>query len=61
MVGERGEIVQRDGATALPGLFVTGQPWLRSRRSGTVYGVAADAPHIAGLVLQRLAAPRLAA
>jgi putative flavoprotein involved in K+ transport len=61
VVGERGEIVQRDGATAVPGLFVTGQPWLRSRRSGTVSGVAEDAPHVAGLVLGRLAARRLAA
>ena len=62
VVGERGEIVQRDGATALRGLFVAGQPWLRSRRSGTIYGVAADAPHIADLVARRVAGrERLAA
>ena len=53
--GARGRMVHRDGATALPGLFVTGQTWLRTRRSGTVYGVAADAPHIAELVAARLA------
>jgi putative flavoprotein involved in K+ transport len=58
VVGERGEIVQRDGATAVPGLFVIGQPWLRSRRSGTIYGVAADAPHVADLVTRRLAGRR---
>ena len=34
VVGERGEIAQRDGATAVPGLFVVGQSWMRSRRSG---------------------------
>jgi putative flavoprotein involved in K+ transport len=56
VVGDRGEITQRDGATAVPGLFVVGQSWLRSRRSGTIYGVAADAPHVADLVTRRLAA-----
>jgi putative flavoprotein involved in K+ transport len=58
VVGERGEITQRDGATAVPGLFVIGQPWLRSRRSATIYGVVADAPHVAELVSRRLAARR---
>jgi putative flavoprotein involved in K+ transport len=56
VVSGRGEITQRDGATAVPGLFVVGQSWLRSRRSGTIYGVAADAPHVADLVTRRLAA-----
>jgi putative flavoprotein involved in K+ transport len=58
VVGERGRIVQRDGATALPGLFVIGQPWMRSRQSTTIYGVAADAPHVADLVADRLAVGR---
>jgi putative flavoprotein involved in K+ transport len=61
VVGARGEIVQRDGATAVPGLFVTGQPWLRTRRSGTIYGVVPDAAHIADLVAHRVAARRMAA
>jgi hypothetical protein len=58
VVGERGEISRRDGATAVPGLFVIGQQWLRTRRSGTVYGVLADAPLVADLVADRLAPPR---
>jgi hypothetical protein len=58
VIGERGRITQRDGATAVPGLFVTGQPWQRSRRSGTIYGVTADAPHVASLVTRRLEAGR---
>jgi putative flavoprotein involved in K+ transport len=58
VVGERGEISQRDGATAVPGLFAIGQPWLRSRRSATIYGVIADAPHVADLVARRLAERR---
>jgi putative flavoprotein involved in K+ transport len=56
--GERGRMVHRDGATALPGLFVTGQTWLRTRRSGTIHGVVADAPHVAELVAARLAERR---
>ncbi len=58
VIGKRGEIIQRDGATAVPGLFAIGQPWLRSRRSSTVYGVVADAPHVAGLVTRRLSSRR---
>jgi putative flavoprotein involved in K+ transport len=56
--GERGRIAHRDGATAMPGLFVTGQTWLRTRRSGTIHGVVADAPHVAELVAGRLAERR---
>jgi putative flavoprotein involved in K+ transport len=58
VIGKRGEIIQRDGATAVPGLFAIGQPWLRSRRSSTVYGVVADAPHVADLVTRRLSSRR---
>jgi putative flavoprotein involved in K+ transport len=58
VVGDRGEIAQRDGATEVPGLLVIGQPWLRSRRSSTVHGVVADAPHVADLVARRLASRR---
>jgi putative flavoprotein involved in K+ transport len=56
VIGKRGEIIQRDGATAVPGLFTIGQPWLRSRRSAT--GVVADAPHVGDLVTRRLSARR---
>jgi putative flavoprotein involved in K+ transport len=58
VLGGRGELRHRDGATVLPGLFVVGHPWLRSRRSATIYGVIADAPHIADLVTRRLVARR---
>lgn len=40
------------GITAFPGLYVAGYPWLSTRGSGLLYGVAADsariAQHIAG-------------
>jgi putative flavoprotein involved in K+ transport len=58
VLDERGKVLHRGGATALPGLFVVGQTWLRTRRSGTVYGVTADAPHVAGMVAGRLAQRR---
>ena len=50
MLDARGEIAHRDGVTALPGLFVVGRPWLRTRRSAMISGAAADAPHVATLV-----------
>jgi hypothetical protein len=34
---------------------------LRTRRSGTIAGVAADAPHVADLVVRHLATRRRAA
>ena len=62
VLDERDEIVHREGVTAVPGLFAAGQPWLRTRRSAMIYGVAADAPHLARLVADRSTAPlRLAA
>jgi putative flavoprotein involved in K+ transport len=42
------------GVTACPGLYVAGYPWLSSRGSGILYGVAADAARIA----QHIAATR---
>lgn len=57
VLDDRDEIVHRQGATDVPGLFVAGQPWLRSRRSAMIYGVVADAPHLAAQVADRSAAP----
>ena len=42
------------GITASPGLYVSGYPWLSTRGSGILYGVAADAARIA----QHIAATR---
>jgi hypothetical protein len=44
------------GITAFPGLYVAGYPWLSSRGSGLLYGVAADSARIA----QHVAAGRAA-
>jgi putative flavoprotein involved in K+ transport len=39
--------VHNRGITASPGLYVAGYPWLSTRGSGILYGVAADAARIA--------------
>jgi putative flavoprotein involved in K+ transport len=39
--------VHKRGITASPGLYVAGYPWLSTRGSGLLYGVAADAARIA--------------
>jgi putative flavoprotein involved in K+ transport len=39
--------VHHRGVTASPGLYVAGYPWLSTRGSGILYGVAADAARIA--------------
>jgi putative flavoprotein involved in K+ transport len=44
--------IQTDGATAVPGLYFLGLPWLRTQSSGLLYGVGQDA----ALVAERLAA-----
>jgi putative flavoprotein involved in K+ transport len=39
--------VHKRGITAVPGLYVAGYPWLSTRGSGLLYGVAVDAARIA--------------
>ena len=39
--------IQTRGATAYPGLFFVGLPWLHTAKSGLIYGLAEDARHIA--------------
>jgi putative flavoprotein involved in K+ transport len=42
-----GMIPHTDGATPVPGLYLLGAPWLRVRKSGIIWGAAADAELIA--------------
>jgi putative flavoprotein involved in K+ transport len=42
-----GSPAHRRGVTAFPGLYIAGYPWLSSRGSGLLYGVAADSARIA--------------
>jgi len=47
VLGPDGSPTQKRGITAAPGLYVAGYPWLSTRGSGILYGVAADAMRIA--------------
>lgn len=55
LLDERGDPRHEDGSTAVPGLYVLGLPWLRSRGSGIVYGMDRDAAAITDLVTAHLA------
>ncbi|MFL5885084.1 MAG: flavin-containing monooxygenase [Thermoleophilaceae bacterium] len=45
-----GNLVHRGGATAAPGLFAIGLPWLRARKSGIIWGAREDADAVAGAI-----------
>ena len=45
--------VHEAGVTPVPGLFVTGFPWLTNRGSGIIYGAGGDARRIAALAASR--------
>lgn len=48
-----GRIAHTEGATAIPGLYLLGAPWLRLRKSGIIWGAAADAERIAETIATR--------
>lgn len=48
-----GGIVQTRGATAVPGLYVLGLPWMHTRGSALLSGVGRDASRIAGMIGRR--------
>ena len=45
--------IHEAGVTPIPGLFVTGFPWLTNRGSGIIYGAGGDARRIAALAAVR--------
>src|SRR5215468_9053490 len=47
VLGPGGSPAHSRGITAFPGLYVAGYPWLSTRGSGLLYGVAADAARVA--------------
>ncbi len=55
LLDERGDPRHEDGSAPVPGLYVLGVPWLRSRGSGIVYGMDRDAAAITDLVTAHLA------
>ena len=52
----RGVPVHEGGVSPVPGLYFLGFPWLRTRKSGIIYGIAEDAARIAKSVGEHLAA-----
>jgi putative flavoprotein involved in K+ transport len=55
VVDEHGEIRHRDGITAVPGLFVLGIHFQRSRKSAFIDGVGGDAAFLADRIVSRTA------
>jgi len=51
-------IAHTDGATGVEGLYVLGAPWLRTRKSGIIWGAAEDATLIATRIAARRARVR---
>jgi putative flavoprotein involved in K+ transport len=49
-----GKPLQQQGAAPVRGLYFVGFPWLRSRKSGIIYGIREDAQYIAAAVAERL-------
>lgn len=47
--------VQSDGATAVPGLYFIGLPWLRTQGSGLLWGVGEDAALVAETIARERA------
>lgn len=57
----KGEIIQRGGVTARPGLYVLGLHFMRRRNSAFLDGVGADAADLANHIVQRRARRLVAA
>lgn len=49
-----GRPLHQEGVSPVRGLYFLGFPWLRSRKSGIIYGVAEDAQHIASAIAKQL-------
>jgi putative flavoprotein involved in K+ transport len=47
VLDDEGMPVHNEGQSSIPRLYFIGFPWLRSRKSGIIYGMQEDAPHIA--------------
>jgi putative flavoprotein involved in K+ transport len=49
-----GRPIHQQGVASVPGLYFMGFPWLRSRKSGIIYGVEEDAQYIATAIAAQL-------
>lgn len=55
VLGANGGPVHEQGVSPVRGLYFIGFPWLRSRKSGIIYGIEEDARHIAAAIAEQLA------
>lgn len=51
---DQGRPIHERGISPVRGLYFVGFPWLNSRKSGILYGIAEDAGHIAAAIAQQL-------
>jgi putative flavoprotein involved in K+ transport len=49
---KNGKAIHHNGISPMKGLFFIGFPWLRSRKSGIIYGIAEDAEFLAEQILK---------
>jgi putative flavoprotein involved in K+ transport len=49
-----GQPLHEGGISRLAGLYFLGMPWLNSRKSGIIYGIAEDAHHIAEAISRQI-------
>ncbi len=54
VTNEAGMPIHTNGISPVAGIYYIGFPWLKSRKSGIVYGVNEDAQYIAENIIQRL-------
>ncbi|HSG17695.1 MAG TPA: NAD(P)/FAD-dependent oxidoreductase [Anaerolineae bacterium] len=55
VLDENGRPVHQRGVSPVCGLYFIGFPWLNSRKSGIIYGIAEDAGYIANTISEQLA------
>ncbi len=54
VIDDRGHLVHNDGITPVPGLYLVGVPWLRTRASGLIAGAGDDAAFIVAAAAEHL-------
>lgn len=55
VLDKQGSPQHTNGISDVDGLYFIGFPWLRTRKSGIIYGIRDDAQFIAGKIMERLA------
>jgi len=59
VLNDRGNPLHTNGISSVPGLYFIGFPWLRSRKSGILYGMADDTEYIGAQLVKNIMNPLL--